>query len=256
MTDRFGNSKSNSKKYFNGDGIMKRILSLAVVMALCISLMASFAYAEEFVPSIGDKDHPEIVPVGGDVIGQIVSPDGSVISDVNTGCLVITPVSEAETSTDIPEEARDKLIDVYEQLSNGSMELPYDSSVNPDDMVIRDLFDLSFLCEEHPEMLNNGGTLKVTFDLGVSAGDTVVAMVYVNGQWTEVKLTNNGDGTVTCYFTDVCPVVFSVKQTETPPQTGDFGGNDILMWSLIMAGSFAALVICVVIYRKKASKQN
>ena len=235
---------------------MKRILSLAVVMALCISLLASYAFAEEFVPSIGDKDHPEIVPVGGDVIGQIVGPDNAVVSDVNTGCLVITPVSEANTSTDIPDDARDTLLDVYDKLTNGSMNLPYDSSINPDDMVIRDLFDISFLCQEHPEMLANGNTLKITFDLGVSAGDTVVAMVYVNGQWVEVELINNGDGTVTCFFTDICPIAFSVKQTETPPQTGDFGGNDILMWSLIMAGCAIAFVVCVVVYRKKVSNQD
>ncbi len=235
---------------------MKRILSLIVVMTLCISLLASFTFAEDFVPSIGDKDHPEIVPVGGDVIGQIVDPSENPISDVDSGCLVITPVSEANSSTEIPEEARETLLDVYEQLSNGSMNLPYDSTVNPDDMVIRDLFDLSFLCEDHPAMLENGNTLKLTFDLGVSAGDTVVAMVYVDGQWIEVELINNGDGTVTCFFTDVCPVVFSVKQTETPPQTGDYSGNDILLWALLMAGSVVAFVVCIVVYRKKLGKQN
>lgn len=235
---------------------MKRVLFLIVAMTLCISLLASAVFAEDFVPSIGDKDHPEIVPVGGDVVGQIIGSDDAVISDVESGCLVITPVSEANTSTDIPADAKDTLLDVYEKLSNGSMELPYDSSVNPDDMVIRDLFDLSFLCSEHPEMLDNGGTLKITFDLGVSAGDTVVAMVYVGGQWVEVELTNNGNGTVTCFFSQVCPVVFAVKQTETPPQTGDFSGNDILMWGLLMVGSAVALVVCVVFYRKKTANHN
>ena len=235
---------------------MKRIFSLIVAMALCVSLLASFAFADDFVPSIGDKDHPEIVPVEGDVIGQIIGDDNQVISDVDSGCLVVTPVSEANTSTEISEEARDTLLDVYEQLSNGSMELPYDSSVNPDDMVIRDLFDLSFLCEEHPEMLEAGNTLKITFDLGVAAGDTVVAMVYVNGQWVPVELINNGDGTVTCFFSQVCPVVFSVKQTETPPQTGDFSGNNIWLWGLLMVCSAVAFVVCIVIYRKKFAHHN
>lgn len=235
---------------------MKRILSLIVVMTLCISLLASFAFAEEFVPSIGDKDHPEIVPVSPDVIGQIVGSDGAVISDVEPGCLVVTPVSEANTSAEIPDDARDTLLDTYDKLTNGEMDLPYDPSLDPDDMVIRDMFDVTFLCQEHPELLNNGGILKLTFDLGVAAGDTVVAMVFVNGQWVEVELINNGDGTVTCFFTDICPVVFSVKQSETPPQTGDNSGNDIIMWSVLMAVSAVALVACVVIYRKKAARQN
>lgn len=235
---------------------MKRIMFLIVAMTLCISLLASAVFAEDFVPSIGGKDHPEIVPVGGDVIGQIIGADGAVISDVQSGCLVITPVSEANSSSEIPADAKETLLDVYEKLSNGSMTLPYDSSVNPDDMVIRDLFDLSFLCTEHPEMLNNGGTLKITFDLGVTAGDTVVAMVYVDGKWVQVDLTNNGDGTVSCFFNQVCPVAFAVKQTETPPYTGDFGGNDIAIWSVLMAVSAVALIVCVVFYRKKVAHRD
>ncbi len=235
---------------------MKRILSLIVALTLCVSMLASFAYAEEFVPSIGDKDHPEIVPVEGDVIGQIIADGDQVVSDVDSGCLVVTPVSEANTSTEIPEDARDTLLEVYEELSNGSMELPYDSSLDPDDMVIRDLFDLSFLCEDHPEMLANGGILKITFDLGVAAGDTVVAMVYVDGEWITVELVNNGDGTVTCFFEQICPVAFSVKQTETPPQTGDYSGNSILLWALLMVGSVVAFVVCLAIYRKKVVHHN
>ncbi len=232
---------------------MKRVLSLVIVMTLCISLLASFAFASDFVPSIGDKDHPEIVPVGGDVVGQIVAPDGTVVDDVETGCLVVTPVSEANSSTEIPEEARETLLDVYEQLSNGSMELPYDSSVNPDEMVIRDLFDLSFLCQEHPQMLADGNTLKVTFDLGVSAGETVVAMVYVDGQWVNVELINNGDGTVTCFFSSVCPVVFSVRENALPPQTGDTATDSMIMWAAILGTAVVALVVVLVVYRKKFS---
>ena len=235
---------------------MKRILSLIVAMTLCISLLASFAFAEDFVPSIGDKDHPEIVPAENGSAAQIVDNGGAVVSDVEADCLVITPVSEAASSADISAEARDTLLDVYEKLSNGSMTLPYDSSLNPSDMVIRDLFDLSFLCQDHPEMLANGNHLKVTFHLGVAPGDTVVSMAYVDGQWITVKLENNGDGTVSCYFEQLCPVVFAVKQTETPPQTGDFSGNHMILWAVLMAGSLVALVACVVIYRKKTARSN
>lgn len=235
---------------------MKRILSLITAMVLCVALLSSFAFAEGFVPSIGDKDHPEIVPGEDGSVGYIIGEGDKIVSNVEEGCLVITPVSDAETSTEIPEDAREALLDVYDQLVNGNMELPYDSSVNPDDMVIRDLFDLSFLCAEHPELLAAGNQLQLTFDLGVSAGDVVVAMVYVDGQWISVELVNNGDGTVTCLFDQVCPVVFAVKQTETPPQTGDFGGNDILLWALLMAGSVIAIVVCVVIYRKKVARNN
>ena len=230
---------------------MKRIISLITVIALCMSLLLCFASAAEFVPSIGDKDHPEIVPGPGDSIAEIIDEGGEVIDEVDEGCMVITPVSEADESGDIPDEAREELLDVYDQLVNGDMTLPYGDEVDPEDMVIRDLFDVSFICDEHPEMMDNGGKLRVTFDMGVSAGDTVICMVYVDGQWMPVELINNGDGTVTCLFTDICPVVFSVKQSETPPDTGDYMSNSATMWIVIMAMSLVALVACVVIYRKK-----
>ena len=235
---------------------MKRILSLITVFALCMSLLVCVASAADFVPSIGDKDHPEIIPNPDGSIAEIIDGNGAVQDVVGNDCLIITPVSEAGTSTDIPEDAKEELLDVYEQLSNGGMNLPYDESVNPEDMVIRDLFDLTFLCEEHPEMLDEGGKLRVNFDLGVQAGDTVICMVYVDGQWLPVELVNNGDGSVTCLFTDVCPVVFAVKQSETPPDTGDYLGNSAALWIGLMVISAAAIVAFALVYGKKIRKEN
>ena len=134
------------------------------------------------------------------------------------------------------------------------MELPYDSSVNPDDMVIRDLFDLSFLCEEHPEMLENGNTLKITFDLGVSAGDTVIAMVYVDGQWIPVELINNGDGTVTVVYEDhFCPNAFAVKQGvgTGAPQTGDDNGSQLVVWGSVFGACVLGLIAVVIVFARK-----
>ncbi len=235
---------------------MKRIISLITVIAFCMSLLFCVASAADFVPSIGDKDHPEIIPEPDGSIAQIVDTDDTVIDVVGSDCLIITPVSEADTSAQIPTDAKQELLDVYDQLVKGEMTLPYDDSVDPDDMVIRDLFDLSFLCDEHPEMLDNGGKLRVNFDLGVQAGDTVICMVYVDGQWVPVELFNNGDGSVTCLFTDVCPVVFAVKQSETPPDTGDHLGGSVALWISLMVLSAGAIVAFAVVFGKKNLKEN
>lgn len=238
---------------------MKRLLSKFVVFALCLTLVLSCVCANEFVPSIGDKDHPEIVPESDGSFAVIVDNNGQIADVVDESCLVITPVSEANTSAEIPQASRGILLNIYKGLTDGSMELPYeqvDSSIDPDQMVIRDLFDLSFLCEEHPEMLENGHFLRATFDLGVAAGEVVVVMVFVDGQWVSVEAINNGDGTVTCLFSQVCPVAISVRRSVTPPQTGDNGGQSIILWSVVMLLCAAAIVACAVIYRKKFAKRN
>ena len=235
---------------------MKRILSLIVAVALCLSLTASFAFAAEFVPSIGDKDHPEIVPDGDGSVGQIVGEGGGIISNLDDGCIIITPVSGANSSEDIPEDAKENLLDLYEGLVDGSIQVPYDPSIDPDDMVIRDLIDISFDCDEHPGLLEDGGVLQLTFDLGVAPDDNVVVMVYVDGEWINVELINNGDGTVTCFFNQLGAVVFAVQQSEAPPQTGDFSGNNVIMWAVLMAVSAIALVVCVVVYRRKIADKG
>ena len=41
----------------------------------------------------------------------------------------------------------------------------------------------------------------------------VAVFSYVDGEWIEaVSVTNNGDGTVTVVFEDICPVAFAVKE--------------------------------------------
>ena len=103
-------------------------------------------------------------------------------------------------------------------------------------------------------MLANGGQLELTFDLGVSSGETVVCMVYVNGEWIPVELVNNGDGTVTCLFSQICPVVFCVRENAIPPQTGDTTTDSMIIWAVIMGSAIVALAVVLVIYRKKFSK--
>jgi len=243
---------------------MKRIICLLVVLMLCLSIAApAYAAEDTFVPSISVKDSPELVPFGDEFgnlfIGKILDEEDNVIDNVPQDCLVITPISEAETSEKIPEDARETLISVYNQLVDGSMKLPYEkvsAELNASNMVIRELVDISWLCEDHPETLAaNGITLELTFDLGVRPGEDVVVMTYINGQWNPIeKVVNNGDGTVTCEFEEICPVAFSVSKDAGTnyPQTGD--NMDIALWSTLLAVSFVAIAAMFIFYRKSAKK--
>lgn len=236
---------------------MKRMISLLVVLVLCIGF-ACPVYADEFVPSISEKDSPSVVPGkdpdGKPIIGRILK-DGEVIGYVYEDCLVITPVSKAKTSTLIPDAAEVLLLDVYAQLNSGAMKLPYEKisdKLDPSKMVIRELFDASWLCGDHPEEVAPAGmVVEITFDLGVGKDTTVYTMSYKNSQWNPIVSTkNNGDGTVTCVFEDFCPIAFSVQQgSNVPPsQTGDTA--DLTLWIVLLAVSALALV-AVVAFRRK-----
>ena len=221
---------------------MKRIISLIIAVLLCIGLASPvYAAVTPFVPSIGYKDGPDI---------DKADPHGN--------CLVLTTITQAKNkSTDIYQEDRDLLLDVYKQLSDGTMKTPADKNY-----VIRDLVDLSWKktsCVEadhgHKEWLEEDNTsITVTFDLGVKKGVDVVVMTYVDGKWVEAKsVKNNGNGTVTVEFEDICPVAFCVKRSDAynPPKTGDAMGQKLNLYIALMAVSVVGLVTLVILRHKK-----
>ena len=247
---------------------MKRVVCLAMVIILCFAVASpAFAAKNEFVPSISYKDHPEIVPVPTDpdspadkvVVGEIVDKvKDEVVEDIHEEHLVITPVSGAEDSTEIPEAAKNQLIDIYEQLTEGTMEIPYekiDPSIDPNNMVIRDLFDVSSVNEDHQQDVHEENmAVRVTFDLGVSPKANVYVMTYINDEWVPaVSAFNNGDGTVTIVVEAFGPVVFAVEGTGsvTPPQTGDQVGSSLPVWIAVMALAAVGLIVVLMLGRRK-----
>lgn len=166
-------------------------------------------------PTAGEDSEAEFVPSvtykGGPFVIKAVMNDREM-----TSCIVVTTVEEAqEKKTDITQEERDLLVDVYKQLANGTMALPIEG-----EYVIRDFVDISFRYEacrevedhgEKDEELDvKGTTLIVEFDLEISTSTKLMVMAYIDGEWVEVPCVNNGDGTVTCEFENVCPVAFIV----------------------------------------------
>lgn len=226
---------------------MKKVFSLAITLALCMSLtIAAFAAENEFVPSITYKDGPSITTA---------EMDGADVS----ACLVVTTLKDAEEkSTDITQDERDTLQQVYEDLKNGTTTLPTDENY-----VIRELIDLSFKHDECRELEDhgqkdqklkeNGITLTADFDLGISKDDEVLVFVYIDGEWQPIEsVKNNGDGTITCVFEDICPVAFAVKQpaASMAPQTGDT--QHTLLWIGLTATSALALMALFFFRRKRA----
>ena len=226
---------------------MRRICAIALALLLLATLVVpGFAAENEFAPSIGYKDGPEIEKAETD-------------KEEVTPCLVITSILQAkEKKTDISQEDRDLLLEVYEALSKNEMGLPLES----DDYVVRELIDISWRnddCVEqddhnHKEWLSQENTsLKVTFDTKISSNMDVVVLVYINEQWVPVtSVTRNGNDTITCVFEDICPVAICVKESaDTPPaQTGDAMGRMLWLWVLLLVASLGAMTVLVMNRRK------
>ena len=231
---------------------MKKFCAIITAVMMCVSLMVPAMAAQEFMPSVTNKPAPEVV------VARILDEDGNVIKEVDQECLIITSVADAQTSTEIPAASKEVLLNVYGKLMDGSMTIPYekhDANLDSSKMVIRDLFDATFVCTECPAMLEpEGVVLEIVFDLNVAPGVNVYTMTYKNDQWDPIVSTvNNGDGTVTATFEKLCPVEFSVSTATTPPSvTGD---RDMSLWGILAVVSLAAIVVLTVVYRAGSKKQ-
>lgn len=224
---------------------MKKLITLLLALTLCFAVVLSAA-AAEFVPSISYKDNPEVVGEP-----EIKDENGQDVEGVE---LTITPVSDAlEKEEEDRTHYEDLLVEVYEQLTDGTMKIPF-----PDDdeksYVIRDLIDISLVDEDDPTTdVEFNGKIVITFDLGIDPDVEVLVYVYVDGEWVRVtSVVNNGDGTITCIFDKLGPVAFCVENEliKPPSPTGDKTTRDITPLIIMMAVSSGALILLIVFRRK------
>lgn len=193
---------------------MKKKFMIALALVLCIAIaLPVAAVAAGFVPSVTYKGGPIVVDA------FMMDAEGQLL-DVNLyggSCIVVTTVEEArEEKTDILQEERDLLIEVYEALEKGEMTLPLE-----EEHVIRDLVDISFKhanCRQindhnnkHDLLNQDDVILGLTLKLGIEPETELAVLYYVNEEWVQIEtVVNNGDGTVTCHFPEICPVAFVV----------------------------------------------
>ena len=253
---------------------MKKLLAsvMAIVMALTITISAT---AASFVPSIENKGAPDLIVLDEDdqgfIVGDITDKDGNKVSTEYSECFIITPIADAlDPNKNVPDSIRVPLVEQYEIVCDESTKLSelcpdlndivkekWDKDKNADDLIIKDFFDISGNCTNIEEHLSeDGNTLELTFKVGVSADTFITAMIYVDGKWQPVVDTiNNGDGTVTIKFQDICPVAFLVPGTGenmsvVSPTTADT--SSILVWGGVMVIALVA-IIGLVIYRRKVT---
>ena len=254
---------------------MKKLLSFVLVVAMLLSFSVS-AMAAGFTPSVTNKGAPDIVfefdADGKKILGYIRDENGNIIATCYEDCIVMTPISGIEDSTEITEEERKILQEAYDELNKTDTKLSeicpdlntiakelLGNDANADNFVIRDLFDISSRCDDITELLpKDGTTFETTFKYSISADTKVTAMVYVDGKWKPVaKTVNNGNGTITITFEDICPVAIMVPadaQNDTySPVTGADTQTGVVIWGSVMLVSLASIVSLVYISRRKKS---
>jgi hypothetical protein len=251
--------------------IMRKVICMMIAIVLCLGLVAP-TYASEagFVPSITYKPIPTIVSVvdenGNEFAGVIRNEQGEIIDYVDHGCLLITPVAHIwDDEIVVSKDVEELLAFLYEALNSGEMKIPYEkheADLDPANMVIRDLFDARWVCEEHRAMVEaEGVTLEITFDLGVVADAQIFVMTYDEAakEWSPiVKTVNNGDGTVTCTFEHLCGVEFSMltapaapaASTNAPAEDAQEPAN-LLPWIIALGLAVVAFVVVLVVSKNK-----
>ena len=231
---------------------MKKVMVCLLVTALCLcTSLSAFANAVEFVPSINYKPAPEVTET---------LPEG------HEDCIVVTPVSEADTSEDISAEDAAELKQLYADLTAEGTKLSEEcpdlnavvadklgENKTADDLVVRDLFHIGADCDDLTAYLEEDGTAKVTFASTVAQGESVFAMMYVDGAWKVVDVVNNQNGTITVSVTEWGTLAIMVPASADSDDTQTGESTNTVLWVVVMGVAVAAMVLSIAVYRRRVS---
>ncbi len=230
---------------------MKKMVCCLLAAALCLCMPATaLADTVEFVPSISYKPAPDVVET---------VPEG------HKDCIVVTPVSKADTSEDISKENAAELKQLYADLSEDGVKLSQKcpelntlvkdalgENKTADDLVVRDLFHISTKCGDLDTYMDENGFVKVTIKSTIAKGESVFAMMYVDGAWKVIEAVNNQDGTITLslkeWGTLAIMVPAAVESDDT--QTGE--SSNMVLWVVLMGAALIVMVLSVAAYRRSA----
>lgn len=279
---------------------MRKGICLLLALVLC-AVLVSPAFAVDFVPSITYKPTPDVhnatlvIPRPADA----TVPEGDPVEETEQehvgGCIVVTSIIQAEEkTTDIAQEDRDLLLDVYAKLADGSMDLfvlpeastatePPATDANGEtaeatqestqsniglhyqdkNYVVIQLVDVSFKKSEcvdevshvHKETLEREDVnIKVDFDLGVSPDTVVLTLHFHDGQWIPVTSTVNNGDGSVTCEFEHFCPVAFCIEAEEPEVPAQVDFS-WLLW-LILLLVCAGLVVFLVVYREKNKNKN
>lgn len=198
--------------------------------------------------------------------------DGNEIVGVPEGYLIVTPVAASEMPS---AEIKENLEAAYEQLQSVSSltELSSDLEVvikevsldlAIDDLVIRDLFDVTVLGTYAEYLSQEGNYISIRFKLSVDADSLAAVLHNIEGTtWETVsndRITRNKDYTADVVFYELSPVAFlfdAGKLSVDPnapdsPQTGEPESNT-MAW--VVAGVVIVAAVAYGVVKKRSSQK-
>lgn len=200
----------------------------AIFAAMLISAFATgTVLAADFTPSVEGKDAPtvnvQVDESGNEYVAVIHDADGNQMQNVTADKLIVTPVSQKDKASSPDISAR--LNEAYEQVQAattltdltpevGAVLMQMPTQVAVEDLVIRDLFDISMHPSEEAE-LQAGKLVTLTFTVNIAEGKPLIVMQYVNGVWKVIDPSNvviNGDGTVTVTLSSTGTIAFATQK--------------------------------------------
>lgn len=254
---------------------MKKVVVLLVAVALMVAMTVP-AFASGFTPSVTAKPAPTVVPQTGDDGQQydavIRDAEGNTVAYVPSGALIVTPVSESDTAdAEIKSrldtsyqtiQSASSLTELNSQLEQTIKEISPDTSV--DDLVVRDLFDVTTVGEYAQYLQEPGDTLTIRFELSGDSALMLAVLTSVDGvTWSIVPdylITRDGNFVeITLEHLGVFAFLFdNGKLSVDPngpksPQTGAASGRSI---GWLAAGAAAVFAAVVYFSRKKRVPQK
>lgn len=273
---------------------MKKMMTILLALCLCLAMMCpALAAEDDFTPSVsykpvpglaGNKDEMgnTVVGYGDDGMAKVCLDDGRIFVigegihaegtlDDEHACLVITAVADADSAEEIPENAKELLLWVYAQIKEQGMKVFADceglqeavaaalgQNATVEDLVVKDLFDVSVLCDPLEEYLKpEGTTICLDFDLNVAPGTFVTVLAYKNDKWNMIEdVEVLEDGSVTCTtYENFCPIAILVSETQLSESAAveevDTSDNSqLVLWSVVAGVSLVAIAGCILILRK------
>lgn len=210
---------------------MKKLAALFTAVVLTVAL-AMPAFAEAYHPSVQAESAPVLVPVekeaetNREIIGYVVEEDGTVCSTEYEDCIIVTALADVASAENLTQETKDTMAEFYQGLISGEISLAecpeldalvkekLGADVSADSLAVKDLFDITVVCDVlNEELPPEGTTITLTFDIDLPADADIFVVTYKNGKVVLAEdMVNNGDGTVSATFENFCPVAFLVSE--------------------------------------------
>ena len=205
---------------------MKHIIrTVALVLVISMLSVAAFA-AEGFVPSVEQKDEPQVVAPKTEVDGKpavvVKDADGKIMAADDPEVVKVTPMSKAKDQTpEVKQKMEEAFTDIAEakdltviapELKDVMKEMKVETPV--ENLVVRDLINLEVSEALVEALKTEGNSLELSFEMELEEDQQLIVMVKgEDGKWVVIPaedVTVNADGTVTVKFTVVGVIAFVV----------------------------------------------